>query len=123
MIIFIWGDSIVHAVELNWGKPLYHKPPPSPISQDAVCQIVCLYRNVWPHSDTIFKVTSFQARKGGLWPPEAKKPQVGSGHYELAMAQCISYQEILVNKNLAENIVRGGPGSRPILVVLRPLLR
>ena len=26
---------MVHTVELNWGKPLYHTPPPFPISQDA----------------------------------------------------------------------------------------
>ena len=85
---------MVHTEELNWGKPLYHKPPPSPISPDAFCQIVCLYSYVWPHSDKIFEFISFQARKGGLWPPEAKRPRVGSGNYELAMAQCISYQEM-----------------------------
>ena len=34
---------MVHTVELNWGKPLYHIPPPSPMSQDAVCRMLCLY--------------------------------------------------------------------------------
>ena len=48
----------------------------------------------------------------GFWPPETKRSRVGSGHYELALAQCISYQELLVKKT-AENIVRAGPGSRP----------
>ena len=63
---------MVHTVELNWGKPLYHTLPPPPISQDAFCQIVCLYSYEWPHTDTIFEFTSFQARKGGFWPPEVK---------------------------------------------------
>ena len=80
---------MVHTEELNWGKPLYHTPPPAPISQDAFCQIVCLYSYVWTHSDKIILFTSFQARKGGFWLPEAKRPRVGSGHYELVMVQCI----------------------------------
>ena len=33
---------MVHTVELNWSKPLYHTPPPFHISQDAFCQMVCL---------------------------------------------------------------------------------
>ena len=33
-------------------------------------------------------------------------------------AQCIRYQEILVKKNLAENIMRAGPGSRPIIIII-----
>ena len=27
-----WGDSVAHATELNWGKPVYHTPPASPMS-------------------------------------------------------------------------------------------
>ena len=89
---------MVHTVELNWGKPLYHNPQPSPMFQDAFCQMLCVYSYVRSHCDNIFEFTSFQARKGGFWPPEAKRPRVGSGHYELAMAQSIRYQEILVKK-------------------------
>ena len=59
------------------------------MSPDAVRQMSYLYSYVWPQSE----FTPFQARKGGFWPPETKIPGVGSGHYELAMAQCISYQE------------------------------
>ena len=66
--------------------------------------MLCLYIYVWAQSDNIFEITSFQARKEGFWHPEAKEPRVGSGHYELAMAQCISYQEILVErKNSRKN--------------------
>jgi len=84
-------------VELNWGKPLYHTQPPSPISspisQEAFCQIICLYSYVWPHSEQIFEYIEFQARKGAFLAPEVKRPRVGSGHYELVMVQCISYQK------------------------------
>ena len=64
------------------------------------CQMVCLYSYVWPHSENILEFTSFQARIEGFWPPEAKRPRVGSGHYEHIMAKCITYQEILVRKTL-----------------------
>ena len=37
-------------------------------------------------------------KKGGFWPPETKRLRVGSGHYELVKAKCISYQETLVKK-------------------------
>ena len=86
---------MVHTVELNWGKLLYHTPPPSPISQDAFCQMVCLYTYVWSHSDKIFEFTPFQARKGGFCPLRQKGPELG-----VVMVQCISYQEILVKETL-----------------------
>ena len=76
--MFIFGGiqwfSMVLNVELKWGKPLNHTPPPSPISRDAICQILCLYIYVWPHSDNIFEFTSFHTRKGGFLPPDAKRP-------------------------------------------------
>ena len=81
-------------------KPLNHTPPPSPMSQDVLCQTLRLYIYVWPHSSNIFEFISFQARKGDFWHTEAKRRRVGSGRYELAMAQCISYQEILVDRSL-----------------------
>ena len=62
----VLGDSKIHTVELNWGEPLYHKPPPSPMYQDAYCQMLCLYSYVWPHNDKICEFTPFQARKGGF---------------------------------------------------------
>ena len=113
-LFIFWGDLMFHPVDINWGKPLNHTTPPSPMSRDAFYQIFCLYIYVWPHSDKIFEVTSFRAGKGGFWPSEHKRPRVGSDHHELAMAHYISYQEILVKK-LAENILRAGPGSRPII--------
>ena len=33
-----------------------------------------------------------------FWPPEGKRPRVESGHYKLAMAHGIGYQEIIVKK-------------------------
>ena len=103
---------MVHTMEMNWGKPLYHKPLPAPMSQNAFCQMLCIYNYVWPHNDKICEFTPFD-KKRGFWPPDTKRPRVGIGHYELALAQCISYQELLVKKNIAENILRAGPGSRP----------
>ena len=32
---------MAHTTELNWGKPLSHIPPPSPVSQDAFCPNNC----------------------------------------------------------------------------------
>ena len=63
---FILGDTMVHNVELNWSKPLYHKPPPFNISQDAFCQMLFLYSFVWPHNHKICEFIPFQARKGGF---------------------------------------------------------
>ena len=47
------------------------------MSQDAFCQMLFLYIYVWPHNDNIFEFTSFRARTGGFWPPEAKSPGLG----------------------------------------------
>ena len=57
---FFW-NAMAYTTELNLDKPLYHTPPPYQVSQDVFCQIWCLYGYVWPHSDTIFEFTSFQA--------------------------------------------------------------
>ena len=48
-----------------------------------------------PIVTTYLKLLHFKPEKGVL-APEALRPRVGSGHYELAMAQYNSYQEILV---------------------------
>ena len=85
-------------VELNWGKSLYHTSPSSPVSQDTICQIVCLYSYVWPHSDKILEYSSFQAPKRGFWAPEAKWPRVESGHYEFCYGPM--YQ---LSENTSEN--------------------
>jgi len=107
-----FGDLMVHTMELNWGKPLYHKPLPSPMSKNAFCQMLCLYNCVWPPWQNMW-IYSISGKKRGFWPHETKRPRVGSGYYELALAQCISYQELLVKKNIAENILRARHGSRP----------
>ena len=99
-------------VDLTWTKPLHHTTPPSPMSQDAFCQMFFLYIYVWPYSNIIFEFTSFQTRKGGFLAPWGQKPRAGNGHYELSMAQGISYLDEN-EKYLAENILRAGPGSLP----------
>ena len=51
-----------------------HLPP---MSQDAFCQILCIYSYVRPYSDKICEFTPFQAKKGGFWPPETKRTELG----------------------------------------------
>ena len=53
---------MVHTVELNWSKPLYHTPPPFHISQDAFCQMVCLYSYVSMFFNSVyFSLISFNS--------------------------------------------------------------
>ena len=71
---------MAHTMGLNCGKPLSHTPSLFPVPQVGLCPIVCLYRYVWPHSDTrvLFEFTSFQARKGGFCSPlRSKGPELG----------------------------------------------
>ena len=95
-------------MEVNWGKPLNHTPTPSPVSQDAFSQSLCLYSYVWSHSDTLFEFTSFQARKGSFWPPEAK-----------SLSPCYGpmYQ---LSRNTSE---KSGLVSRPTIRCLIQLIR
>ena len=43
-------------------------------------------------------IPNFRPEKVFFGPPEGKRPRVESGHYKLAMAHGIGYQEIIVKK-------------------------
>ena len=66
---------MVHTVELNWGKPLYHTPPSFPISQDGFCQMVCLYSG--PTVTKYFNLFHFKPEKGVSGPLTPKSHELG----------------------------------------------
>ena len=78
-----------YGIEWRQNMKSYNTAFPN-VSGCFILPMLCLY--------TIFEFTSFQARKWGLGPREAKRPRYGSGHYNLTMGQCISYHEILMKK-------------------------
>ena len=67
---------MVHIVELNWGKRLYHKPSPS-LCLGMLSAKKIIYSYVWPHNDKICEFTPFQARKRVFGPLRPKGPELG----------------------------------------------